>query len=67
MSRVAASLSYLVIYNATLRAPESTQDDDEDAQENAQILFYTASERAVSRDRMLRQVGLARALVNFTE
>ncbi|KZV94571.1 hypothetical protein EXIGLDRAFT_834893 [Exidia glandulosa HHB12029] len=67
MNRVAASLSYLVIYNATLTAPENTADDDEDAQENAQILFYTASERAVSRDRMLRQVGLARALVNFTE
>lgn len=64
---MAASLSYLVIYNTTLRAPEPIPEDDEDAQENAQILFYTASERFVSRDRMLRQVGLARALVNFTE
>ncbi|EJD47962.1 hypothetical protein AURDEDRAFT_113233 [Auricularia subglabra TFB-10046 SS5] len=67
MSRVAASLQYLVIYNATLQPPESTPEDDEDAQEQAQIVFYTASERAVSRDRMLRQVGLARALVSFTE
>ncbi|KAF9563073.1 hypothetical protein CPC08DRAFT_741944 [Agrocybe pediades] len=42
-------------------------DDDEDAEEQAHILFYTAKERAVSRDRMLRQVGLAKALVNFAE
>ena len=42
-------------------------EDDEDAEEQAQILFYTARERAVSRDRMLRQVGLAKALVNFSE
>ncbi|KAH7105774.1 hypothetical protein BKA62DRAFT_766240 [Auriculariales sp. MPI-PUGE-AT-0066] len=68
MSRAPACLSYLVIYNPSLRAADTgTHDDDEDAHEHAQILFYTASERAVSRDRMLRQVGLARALVNFTE
>ena len=50
--------------------PESSSEDgeaedDEDAEEQAQILFYTGKERAVSRDRMLRQVGMAKALVNF--
>jgi hypothetical protein len=69
MSRVPAALSYLVIYNVALRAETiaGEDEDDEDAHEHAQILFYTSAERAVSRDRMLRQVGLARALVNFTE
>ena len=69
MSRAPASLSYLVIYNPSLRAADAhgSSDDDEDAHERAQILFYTASERAVSRDRMLRQVGLAQALISFTE
>ena len=67
MSRIPASLLYLTVYNPTLRPTGPIPDGDEDAEEQAQILFYTSKERAVSRDRMLRQVGLAKALVNFTE
>lgn len=67
MSRIPASLLYLTVYNPTLKPTGPIPDDDEDAEEQAQILFYTARDRAVSRDRMLRQVGLAKALVNFTE
>lgn len=68
MSRLPAALLYLTVYNPTIKPvlPDD-QADDEDAEEQAQILFYTARERAVSRDRMLRQVGLAKALINFTE
>lgn len=57
---------YLAVYNPALSASGPTLGDDEDAEEQAQILFYTGRERAVSRDRILRQVGLAKALVNFT-
>ncbi|KAJ4473564.1 hypothetical protein J3R30DRAFT_3707450 [Lentinula aciculospora] len=64
-ARIPPNLSYLTIYNPTLR-PSTPIPDDEDAEEQAQILFYTSKERAVSRDRMLRQVGLAKALVNFS-
>ncbi|KAH7870432.1 uncharacterized protein C8R40DRAFT_1126606 [Lentinula edodes] len=64
-ARIPPNLSYLTIYNTTLR-PITPNPDDEDAEEQAQILFYTSRERAVSRDRMLRQVGLAKALVNFS-
>ncbi|KAJ7625555.1 hypothetical protein FB45DRAFT_1060234 [Roridomyces roridus] len=67
MSRVAANLSYLTIYNPTLRPSGDVATDDEDAEEQAHILFYTSKERAVSRDRMLRQVGLAKALISFSE
>ncbi|KAH0836641.1 hypothetical protein J3R83DRAFT_8359 [Lanmaoa asiatica] len=68
MSRIPPSLLYLTIYNPTLRPDISaTHEDDEDAEEQAQILFYTSRDRAVSRDKMLRQVGLAKALVNFAE
>ena len=67
MSRIPASLLYLAIYNPALKRIGPTPDGDEDAEEQAQILFYTSKERDVSRDRMLRQVGLAKALVNFTE
>ncbi|KAF9785086.1 hypothetical protein BJ322DRAFT_1123986 [Thelephora terrestris] len=67
MSRIPASLLYLTVYNPTLKPTGPVADDDEDAEEQAQILFYTARDRAVSRDRMLRQIGLAKALVNFTE
>ncbi|KAG2011842.1 hypothetical protein CC2G_011910 [Coprinopsis cinerea AmutBmut pab1-1] len=68
MSRVPPCLLYLAIYNPTL-SPEKVPGDevDEDAEEQAHILFYTSKERAVSRDRMLRQIGLAKALVNFSE
>lgn len=70
MSRAPPSLSYLVIYNPTLRPnPEDLSEgrDEDDVTEQASILFYTARERAVSRDRILRQVGLAKALANFAE
>ncbi|KAG6381597.1 hypothetical protein JVT61DRAFT_194 [Boletus reticuloceps] len=66
MSKIPPSLVYLTIYNPTLR-PNISTDDDEDAEEQAQILFYVSRDRAVSRDKMLRQVGLAKALVNFAE
>lgn len=65
MSRLPPSLLYLTIYNPTIRSNDPTLKDDDDANEQAQILFYTASEQAVSRDKILRQVGLAKALVNF--
>ncbi|KAL4252593.1 hypothetical protein AB1N83_013575 [Pleurotus pulmonarius] len=67
MSRIPPTLAYMTIYNPTLKTPDSQSDDDEDAEEQAHIVFYTSKERAVSRDRMLRQVGLAKALVNFSE
>lgn len=66
MARIPPSLSYLTIYNSALRPIESVP-EDEDAEEQAQILFHTSKERAISRDRMLRQVGLAKALVNFSQ
>jgi len=67
MSRVPPNLLYLTIYNPSLHPSGPISGDDEDAEEQAHILFYTAKERAVSRDRILRQVGLAKALVNFSE
>jgi hypothetical protein len=67
MSRLPPALLYLSIYNPTLKPSGPIADDDEDAEEQAHILFYTSRERAVSRDKMLRQVGLAKALVNFSE
>ena len=67
MSRIPPSLLYLTIYNPSLRPIGFVSPDDEDAEEQAHILFYTSRDRAVSRDRMLRQVGLAKALVNFSE
>ncbi|KAG8995649.1 hypothetical protein FRB90_000130 [Tulasnella sp. 427] len=66
-----ASLNYLVIYNPTLQpdpnSPKQPDVDEDDEIEQAHILFYTARDRAVSRDVMLRQVGLAKALNNFSE
>ena len=67
MSRIPPGLLYLTIYNPTLSPDTPAPDDDEDAEEQAHILFYTAREQAVSRDKILRQVGLAKALVNFSE
>ncbi|KAI0705155.1 hypothetical protein BC835DRAFT_1314582 [Cytidiella melzeri] len=66
MNRLPPSLLYLTIYNPTLKPASSVSSDvDEDAEEQAHILFYTSRERAVSRDKILRQVGLSKALVNF--
>ena len=67
MSRIPPGLLYLTICNPTLSPDTPAPDDDEDAEEQAHILFYTAREQAVSRDKILRQVGLAKALVNFSE
>ncbi|KAL4073014.1 hypothetical protein V8B97DRAFT_1869777 [Scleroderma yunnanense] len=68
MNRIPPALLYLTIYNPTIRPTISTvSQDDEDAEEQAQILFYTSRDQAVSRDKMLRQVGLAKALVHFAE
>ncbi|KAH9852031.1 hypothetical protein C2E23DRAFT_868869 [Lenzites betulinus] len=69
MSRIPPSLLYLTIYNPTLKPPQRQllDPEDEDAEELAHILFHTAREHAVSRDKILRQVGLAKALVNFSE
>jgi hypothetical protein len=64
------SLSHFVIFNPTLRSSiihenKDTQDDLRDA---AQILFYTSREAGgVTRDKMLRQVGLAKGLMGFIE
>ena len=63
--RQPAQLLYLVIFNPTLK-PSLPADDDDDL-EQASILLYTAQSHAVSRDTMLRQVGLAKALINFSE
>ncbi|WVF71198.1 hypothetical protein IAT40_005998 [Kwoniella sp. CBS 6097] len=55
----------------TTKASESeSQDKDEqdDLREAAQILFYTSREAGgVSRDKMLRQVGLAKGLMGFAD
>ena len=59
------ALLYLVIYNPSLKPPPEASKDDEDAEEHAHVLFYTANNHAVSKDRVLRQVGLAKALTNF--
>ncbi|KAF8323521.1 uncharacterized protein EI90DRAFT_3076910 [Cantharellus anzutake] len=59
-----AKLAYFVIYNPTLGPGHYTEDDDE--LEQSHILFYFSHSQAVSRDTMLRQVGLAKALVNFS-
>jgi hypothetical protein len=67
-TRIPPSLDFLVIYNKSLTAPpETIPDDDDDAKEEAHILFYTCRQRAVTRDHTLRQVGLAKALASFSE
>ncbi|EJU03819.1 hypothetical protein DACRYDRAFT_105976 [Dacryopinax primogenitus] len=63
-----AHLTHLAIYNPTLLPTEAqlqAAEDSDDAYELAHIVFYSSHEGTVSRDRMLRQVGLAKALVNF--
>ncbi|WVQ79599.1 hypothetical protein IAT38_001699 [Cryptococcus sp. DSM 104549] len=71
-----ASLSHFVIFNPSLRPPpvvvdpeaERDKDEEDDVREAAQILFYTSREAGgVSRDRMLRQVGLAKGLMGFAD
>lgn len=72
MASLPATLLYFVIYNPSLKSAykhvgTGNKDEDEDAEEQAQVLFYTAKDHAVSKDRVLRQVGLAKALVNFSK
>ncbi|KIM34099.1 hypothetical protein M408DRAFT_59921 [Serendipita vermifera MAFF 305830] len=67
MSRVAPSLEYFVVYNKTLQVATKPSHDDDDAQEEAHILFYTCRPGGVKRDKMLRQIGLAKALISFSE
>lgn len=65
-----SSLSHFVIFNPTLRPDINHEDKDlqDDLREAAQILFYTSREAGgVSRDKMLRQVGLAKGLMGFAE
>ncbi|KAJ1019051.1 hypothetical protein NDA18_006202 [Ustilago nuda] len=48
---------------------DDTEEEDEDARETAreaaQILFYTSRARAVLKDRMLRQIGVAKGMIEF--
>ncbi|KAI6161738.1 hypothetical protein EDD17DRAFT_1584363 [Pisolithus thermaeus] len=67
MTRTPAALLYLTIYNPTIRPNSTVDEDNEDAEEQAQILFYTSRDQATSRDKTLRQVGLAKALIHFAE
>lgn len=67
MSRVPPNLEYLVVYNKAIQATHNASKDDDDAQEEAHILFYTCRPGGVKRDKMLRQVGLAKALISFSE
>lgn len=57
------ALSYLLIFNPTIA---SQDDDDDDEKERKQLLFYSAKEQAVSKDQILRQLGVAKALSKFT-
>lgn len=67
MNKSPPSLLYLVIYNPELKpADDSAGDRDEDAEEQAHVLFYTGDNHAVSKDKVLRQVGLAKAIANFS-
>ncbi|BEI99652.1 hypothetical protein CcaverHIS631_0406950 [Cutaneotrichosporon cavernicola] len=50
------------------QAEERDRDLEDDLREAAQIVFYTARNAGgVSRDRMLRQVGLAKGLMGFAD
>lgn len=65
-----ASLSHFVIFNPSLEpdveANKLKGDEKDDAREAAQIIYYTSNEGgSVSRDKMLRQVGLAKGLMGF--
>ncbi|SPO28869.1 uncharacterized protein UTRI_05089_B [Ustilago trichophora] len=72
-----ATLSYFTIFCPALKPPKNrdapTSDEpeehDEDAREiareAAQILFYTSRARAALKDRMLRQIGVAKGMIEF--
>ncbi|KAK4684927.1 hypothetical protein P7C73_g5237, partial [Tremellales sp. Uapishka_1] len=72
------TLSHFVIFNPTLLPPtpssplptgqERDRDLEDDLREAAQILFYTSREAGgVSRDKMLRQVGLAKGIMGLMD
>jgi hypothetical protein len=76
-----ASVSHFIIFNPSLQRPrpaaspakvdkdgERDKDLEDDLKEASQILFYTSREGGkVSRDKMLRQFGLVKGLMGFTE
>lgn len=66
-----SSLSYIVIFNSDCKLdPPSTpsnEERDEDAQEAAQVVFYSSNKQVTTRDKMLRHLGLAKGLENFAK
>lgn len=72
-----ASLSYFTIFCPALKPPKKRSVADHDAEEAedidereiareaAQILFYTSRARAALKDRMLRQIGVAKGMIEF--
>lgn len=78
---IPASVSHFIIFNPQLKRPppppsstgtedgkERDRDLEDDLKEASQILFYTSREGGkVSRDKMLRQFGLVKGLMGFTE
>lgn len=78
LTHIPPALNHFVIFNPKIKppAPETTKESEternrdleDDIAQAAQILFYTShAERDVSRDVMLRQVGLVKGLMSFTE
>ena len=65
------SLSHFVIFSPAIQPPRTegvSGELQDDLVEAAQILFYTSRQAGnVSRDTMLRQVGLVKGLMGFTE
>lgn len=66
-AKLPPSLAYFLIYNPTISPePHAERDSDEDAREESHILFYTSQDQVTSRDTMLRQAGLAKAINSFS-
>lgn len=69
------SLSYLAIFSPTLKPNPISQEENEnlseqDAEErntSAQLLFYTSRERAVSNQKVSRQLGSATGAIQFAD
>jgi hypothetical protein len=79
---IQALVSHFIVFNPLLKRPppppsptkpndgekERDRDLEDDLKEASQILFYTSREGGkVSRDKMLRQFGLVKGLMGFTE
>lgn len=65
---MAPTLDYLILYNPTLQLEGTSDlrgDEGEDAAEAGQIVFYSSNGQLSTRDRMLRQLGLAKGLDQF--